>query len=175
MQYLDKIVQKRLGDILIHEEIISPEQLKDCLREQERTGGLLGEILVNSGLASEWDIAKAISKQYQIPFILTDRYNINPDVLGLFTLAELRQHLFVPLDRFGEIVTIAVAGALTTEIVTLCRARTGNDPFVYVGLGTDIRNTLEREFSPPAKAKAAPAPGKTPASGSAAPPTSTAR
>src|SRR5688572_26290474 len=149
MQYLDKIVQKRLGDILIHEEIISPEQLKDCLREQERTGGLLGEILVGSGLASEWDIAKAISKQYQIPFILTDRYDINPDVLGLFTHAELCQHFFVPLDRFGDIVTIAVAGALTTEIVSLCRTRTGHDPFVYVGLGTDIRNTLDREFAPP--------------------------
>ncbi len=70
MQFLDKIVQKRLGDILIHEEIITAEQLKDCLREQERTGALLGEILVNSGLATEWDIARAISKQYQKYFEL---------------------------------------------------------------------------------------------------------
>ncbi len=165
MQFLDKIVQKRLGDILIHEEIITPEQLKDCLREQERTGGLLGEILVGSGLASEWDIAKAISKQYQIPFILTDRYNINPEVLSLFATADLEQHLFVPLDRFGDIVTIAVAGALTTEIVTLCRTKTKNDPFVYVGLATDIRSTLKREFSPEALSRAKEKPGGTPAPG----------
>lgn len=146
MQYLDKIVRKRLGDILVQEGLVEPGQLADSLVEQKRTGKLLGEILVESDLVSEWDIAKVISKQYQIPFILASSYEISPEVKELFDPRFLMQHQFVPLDRFGSILTIAVGAILSMEIVEAVRDKTGSDPFVYVGLASDVRNTLDKNF-----------------------------
>jgi type IV pilus assembly protein PilB len=144
MQYLDKIIRKRLGDILVQEGLIRAEQLEDSLTEQSRTGRLLGEILVESGLVTEWDIAKVISKQYQIPFILASSYDIASEVKELFDPLFLQRHQFIPLDRFGSTLTIAVGSILSTEIVEAVREKTGCDPFVYVGLASDVRQTLEK-------------------------------
>ncbi len=152
MQYLDKIVKKMLGDILVQEGLIEQAQLDDSLTEQSRTGKLLGEILVESDLVTEWDIAKVISKQYQIPFILASSYDIAPDVSSLFEPQFLMKHQFIPLDRFGDTVTIAVGSILSMEIVDAVRQATGSDPFVYVGLASDVRNTLLKTYQEPSDA-----------------------
>lgn len=51
--------QKKLGEILIEEKIISPKDLQEALKQQKP----IGEILVESGKATEEDIRKALRAQ----------------------------------------------------------------------------------------------------------------
>ena len=53
----------KLGDILIKQGLLKQEQLKVALQEQQRSGGKLGQVLVNMNFVSDKDIASALSKQ----------------------------------------------------------------------------------------------------------------
>ena len=57
------MLKKRLGDILLEERLLMPEQLSQALYEQRRTGQPLAVILIDSGLVSEEDIVITLSEQ----------------------------------------------------------------------------------------------------------------
>ena len=66
MQYERKPL---LGQILVEQGYILPEQLELALKEQTVTNLRIGEILVKNGWISEKDLAEAISKQTNLPFV----------------------------------------------------------------------------------------------------------
>ncbi|HBN09937.1 MAG TPA: hypothetical protein DD435_15270 [Cyanobacteria bacterium UBA8530] len=53
----------RIGQILIHEGITSGLELEEALRIQERSGKMLGEILITLGYCSQGQLDRALSKQ----------------------------------------------------------------------------------------------------------------
>lgn len=61
------VPKKYLGELLLESKVITEDQLKIALGEQNARGGLLGEILVGKGFATEDDIANALSRQLNIP------------------------------------------------------------------------------------------------------------
>jgi len=59
------IPYRRIGTILVEWGLITGAQLAEALAEQERTGRLLGEILVSAYGVSRLDLADALSEQWQ--------------------------------------------------------------------------------------------------------------
>jgi len=59
----------RLGDLLIEEKLVSPENLDKALQLQTATGNRMGSILVEKGWVSEADLLKVLSKQLSIPYL----------------------------------------------------------------------------------------------------------
>lgn len=55
--------KKRLGDILVMAEKITPSQLQSALKTQKILGKKLGEVLIETGVVSEEDIIDAIVAQ----------------------------------------------------------------------------------------------------------------
>ena len=53
----------KLGDILVHENIISQDTLMQALDTQKITKKKLGDILINNGDINEHDLVKAFSLQ----------------------------------------------------------------------------------------------------------------
>ena len=58
----------RLGEILIQQHLLTPEQLDTALAEQKRTGRKLGRVFVDSGFVTEpieyWLVARCTAKNY---------------------------------------------------------------------------------------------------------------
>jgi len=52
-----------LGQLLVQRGLLSPEELEAALDEQERTGGLLGEILMRHDLLSKLALASSLHEQ----------------------------------------------------------------------------------------------------------------
>jgi len=59
----------RLGDLLVEQKVISSADLDIALATQKKSGRRLGRIIVESGLAGENDIAQALARQLNLPFI----------------------------------------------------------------------------------------------------------
>src|SRR6267143_1940454 len=59
----------RLGDILVAQKAVSPEQLKLALDEQKRSGRRLGRVLVEMAFVAEEEIARALSRQLNLAFV----------------------------------------------------------------------------------------------------------
>jgi hypothetical protein len=149
MNYLKKLQKKKFGEMLIEEGLIQETDLRRALAIQDKTGEMLGEILMNEGLISETDIARIIVKQYGLPFVLTTKCRIPQEVKSIFPPKFLHENLIVPLDLFDDIVTLAIGRISALDFVGEIRDKYRKEPFIYVGLISDIRDTLKREFPSP--------------------------
>ena len=54
---------QKVGDILVHQGVISEDQLQKALAEQKKSNEKLGQILINQGIITEADLVKAYSQQ----------------------------------------------------------------------------------------------------------------
>src|ERR1043166_611958 len=59
----------KLGEILVRENLISPQSLREALDHQRQHGGRLGFNLVKLGLVSDDMITAVLSRHYGIPSV----------------------------------------------------------------------------------------------------------
>jgi type IV pilus assembly protein PilB len=160
---IQKLTRRRLGGILMAEGLVTPEQITEALEKQKETGKLLGEILIELGYITENNLVKILSMQFQFPFISPVNYEIPKEVLELVPAEMMYRHLFIPLDRFGNILTVAMGGLLEEEVVQEIKKLTGCEVRIYISPPSSVRNALQRwvpmeAAQKPAEWRAAPKP-----------------
>ena len=98
----------RIGELLLKEKRITPEQLQDALSYQRTAGGKLGANLVKLGYIRDEEITALLSKQYGVPSIALTQFDIDPAVVKLVPAETARKYQIVPLSRAGATLTIAM-------------------------------------------------------------------
>lgn len=102
----------RLGDLLVKAKVITDDQLKAALSEQQKWGGRLGEILVRMRFVSEEMLVKALSKQLNLPAVNLDAVrDVPPAVKAKVSLELARNLLALPLQLCDEGKTLIVVMA----------------------------------------------------------------
>jgi hypothetical protein len=61
---MESAAKRRLGDIVVERNMVTPQQLEHALSEQQTHGGKLGETLVELGYLTRVELAGAISEQW---------------------------------------------------------------------------------------------------------------
>ena len=67
----------RLGELLLKEKRITPEQLQEALAQQRQKGGKLGFTLVSMGFVKESEITALLSKQFGVPSIAISQFEMS--------------------------------------------------------------------------------------------------
>src|SRR6476659_4210561 len=98
----------KLGEILVRENLISPQHLPEALDYQREHGGRLGLNLVKLGLISDDMITAVLSRQYGIPSVHLDLFHIEPSVISLIPQEVAQKHSVLPLSRVGATLTLAM-------------------------------------------------------------------
>src|SRR5215208_6839005 len=98
----------KLGEILVRENLISPQNLREALDYQRQHGGRLTFSLVKLGLVSDDMITAVLSRQYGIPSVNLDLFSIDPTVLSLIPEDVAQKHSVLPLSRVGATLTLAM-------------------------------------------------------------------
>lgn len=98
----------RIGELLLKEKRITPEQLQEALNYQKANGGKLGFNLVKLGYVKDEDITALLSKQYGVPSINLAQFQIDPAVIKLVPAETAQKYQIVPLSRSGATLTIAM-------------------------------------------------------------------
>lgn len=93
----DNRKKRRLGDLLLEEEIITEEQLSDALKKKEGSAKKLGEILVELEYTSEAKIASALSRQLGLELVSLNGIQLEDSVLKLVDVSVLRKYTMVPI------------------------------------------------------------------------------
>lgn len=148
------MTRKRLGELLLQESLVDDEQLQSALDEQKNTGELIGDILVRKGFVTESDVARTISTQFSFPYISVPHYHIAPEIMELFPLETLEKHLFVPIDLFGNVLAVVVAGLLEQDIIDQIEQRTNCTAQVYVGMVSEVKQVIRDTFVPALRKRA---------------------
>lgn len=113
--------QKTLGQLLLEEGLITPEQLNTALAMQKADGGFLGRILVKQGFLSQEAVASALVKQCKIPHLSLLDYQIGPEVAGILPEETCRKYHLLPIDKLGRILTVAMVDPLDLEALQAIR------------------------------------------------------
>src|SRR6202161_4577336 len=98
----------RIGELLLKEKRITPEQLQQALNHQKTNGGKLGFNLVKMGFVKDEEITALLSKQYGVPSINLTQFEIDPAVIKLIPADTAQKYQIIPLSRAGATLTIAM-------------------------------------------------------------------
>lgn len=143
MANVQRMTRRKLGEVLLHERLVTKEQIEEALAEQASTGELLGEILVRKGYVSEKDIAETIATQYSLPYLEPAQYYIAGDVLHLLPMEFIEKHFIIPLDRFGKLLTVVVAGPPDEQAIREIEEMTGCQVQIFISTVSEVRKTIE--------------------------------
>ena len=145
MKGLEKLTSIRLAEALTQKGVVPNEVITDALY-QGRHGESFVEILVSSGGITEWDLAKLVVEHFQIPFLMAGSYEVSDEVRESVPKEELFKHHIVPLDRFGNVLTIAMPVLTPYEQLAQVAKASGCNLYPYVGLITENRKVLGTMF-----------------------------
>jgi type IV pilus assembly protein PilB len=98
----------KLGEILVRENLISAQSLREALDYQREHGGRLGYNLVKLGLVSDDMITAVLSRQYGIPSVNLELFQIDEPVLRLIPQEVAQKYSVLPLSRVGATLTLAM-------------------------------------------------------------------
>jgi len=117
--------RKMLGEMLIAEGLISPEQLDRALAEQKLHGGRIGTLFESMGFVTEEDIIMVLGKQMGIQPVTLSSIIIDPDVVKIIPETLARRHQVIPLYKRDRILTLAMVDPLNVFAIDDLRRATG--------------------------------------------------
>ena len=136
----------RLGDMLVKASLVSKEQLEKALRQQESAGGRIGTNLVKLGFISEDDITSFLSRQYGVPSINLSHFDIDPVVIKLVPSEIAQKHQIIPINRTGNVLTVAMADPSNIFAIDDIKFMTGFKVEPVVAAETSIKNSINKYY-----------------------------
>ena len=109
----------RLGDVLVNSGVITEGDLEKGLSRQKGTGRKLGEVLVDEGLVTEENIAKALSSQLRYDMIELQNVEIDEEVLKLVPANVLKKYKVLPFELSQDTMMLRVAMADPMDMAAL--------------------------------------------------------
>ncbi|MBJ80688.1 MAG: type IV-A pilus assembly ATPase PilB [Myxococcales bacterium] len=139
-------MEERLGELLLRENIITAEQLKRASEEQSKEGGRLGNWLIKLGMIDEKDLLNFLSRQYQVPSIDLDDFEIDQEVVNLLTEDVATKHLVIPVHRAGASLVAAMVDPSNIFAIDDIKFLTGYNVDVVVASEEQIRRAIEKYY-----------------------------
>ncbi len=136
----------RLGEMLVKAALITKEQLQKALQQQETSGGRIGTNLVKLGFISEDDITSFLSRQYGVPSINLSHFEIDPNVIKLIPSEIAQKHQIIPINRTGNVLTVAMADPSNIFAIDDIKFMTGFKVEPVVAAETSIKNAINKHY-----------------------------
>ena len=103
---------RRLGDLLLLEQVITEAQLQNAMGKQHETGQKLGKILIEQGLMTEEILLACLSRQLQIPYIDLKSYAVFPELIRKLSEVQARHYRALILKETEESFLIGMVDPL---------------------------------------------------------------
>jgi len=115
--------QRQLGQILIGKRILSEDQLRIALLEQQKSNQPVGKLLVSLGFVSEATLRDALSESLGKQSIDLANAIIDPSALSLVPHQLAKRHHLLPLGYDTELRRLTIALSDVNDIVALDKIR----------------------------------------------------
>ncbi len=150
--------KKRIGDILLEEQLITQEQLEEALATAKDEKKKIGEAVVELGYATEQSIAEALSSQLGFEYVNLTSVTIPENVLNLIGENVLRRHLMIPYafnpNNMNQVL-VAMADPMDMTAIDDFNIVTNLQVVPAVATSNDILLALDRYYGNTETMKAA--------------------
>lgn len=119
------LTNQRIGDILIEQGLITPQQLEEVLKMQSAGNKKrIGEILVELGTISREKLFEVLQYVYETEYVDLSNYVIDPEVISLIPEKFALQYRLIPLSINDNELVIAMANPLDVYAIDFVRGHT---------------------------------------------------
>ena len=137
----------RLGDLLIRQDVLTEEKLKQALELQKGTGKKIGEVLVENGFITEEMIARALQTQLGLKMIELTGVTIPKEVRNLVSVNLLKKYQCIPfeLDPYNaNILHLAMSDPMDMAAIDDISIITNLQVEPYIATPRDILAAIDR-------------------------------
>src|SRR4249920_3080618 len=145
----------RIGELLLKEKRITPEQLQEALNYQRQNGGKLGFNLIKLGFVKDDEITALLSKQYGVPSIALGQFDVDATVVKLVPSETAQKYQIIPLSRSGATLTIAMTDPTNVFAMDDIKFMTGYNVEPVVASESEVDEALHRYYGKAAVAAGA--------------------
>ena len=141
-----KLDNSRLADNLIDKGLIDRETVQQLMQQCQTSGRVLAEVLVREELVSDWELARICSELFHLPYLPVETYPPSDNAREGLDPNYLRQYGLVPLDRFGNLLSVSMPGIVPSNILDGLCAENGVRILPVVGSVTGNRQWLNENL-----------------------------
>ncbi|MDF1551625.1 MAG: ATPase, T2SS/T4P/T4SS family [Deferrisomatales bacterium] len=105
-------VERRLGSMMVEEQVLSEEELEQALTERDRKGLTslpVGKYLVRHGYINEKDCLRVLARQFNLAVMDLEEVEVQEDLLAQVPEEICRRYKLLPLFAIGDEITLAVS------------------------------------------------------------------
>ena len=142
--------RKRMGDMLIDEGLVTPEQVEFGLKAAREDGIFLGEELIKLGYVTQDSIADALANQLRIPRVHLNEVTVNEELLKSIPGETLRKHTMMPIDYSQNnlnMVRVAMSDPMDMRAIDDFTIVTNLQLDPCVATATEIESALDMYYS----------------------------
>jgi type IV pilus assembly protein PilB len=136
----------RIGELLLKEKRITPEQLQEALNYQRQNGGKLGFNLIKLGYVKDDEITALLSKQYGVPSIALGQFDVDANVVKLVPSETAQKYQIIPLSRSGATLTIAMTDPTNVFAMDDIKFMTGYNVEPVVASETAVIDAITKYY-----------------------------
>lgn len=145
-QTLGLSASKRLGDVLIDKELITPEQLQNAISKQKQFGKKLGATLVELGFLTHERLAAALAEQLHLPMVQIRGYSFDDELTKLLPQTTARRLQALVLEDKGGSLLVTVSDPVDLQIYDELVRVLRRDVLLAVSPADQIQGALDRVY-----------------------------
>jgi type IV pilus assembly protein PilB len=103
------IKRRKIGEILVGNGKLSPEQLSELLRSQKKHPIPLGQLLIEKGFITNEELQTSLGEQLGIPHVWLRKGMVDPRIIRVISKEQALQYQVIPMFAVKGIMTLATA------------------------------------------------------------------
>jgi type IV pilus assembly protein PilB len=143
---MDMARDEKLGEILLKENLITPKQLQEAIKEAKEKNIRIGEALTNLGILKDNELLQFLAKTYKVPSVNLEKVKLDPEVVRIIPLDVARRHKLIAIKRSGPNLMVAMADPTNLSAIDEINFLTGYNTEPVVALEHQIMKAIEEYY-----------------------------
>ncbi|WP_374035448.1 type IV-A pilus assembly ATPase PilB [Bdellovibrio bacteriovorus] len=132
----------KIGEILVKQGLLKPDQLAMAIEEQKKTGQKLTNSIIQLGYLKDNQILRAVEKHFAVPGVEVNTFEIDASVIAMIPKDVCEKNTLIPLQKAGNTLVVAFADPSNIIVkedlrfITRCRiqAVVGTESAITAGI-----------------------------------------
>ncbi len=136
----------QIGELLVKENLLTAEQLRQARDDARSKGSRLGAQITQLGYLDENDLTDFVAKQYGVPSIDLEEFEIDAAVIRLIPEDVASKHTVIPVNRAGSTLILATSDPSNIFALDDIKFLTGYNIQAVVAAEDAIRRAIDKYY-----------------------------
>ena len=138
----------RIGDYLVEEGHITPDQLQQVLQKQHETkdNKRFGDVLIELGFMSDVKFAQALAGKLQVPYVDLNSFEIDGETARLVPQDLAEKNCVIAIGKTGRRLTVATDDPVNFNILEDIKVKTGYDTIPVLATRNAIKKAIGKAY-----------------------------